>query len=271
MSNHRGPNQLLKNPAADQSQSFTSTSDFVIAQARKLYSEPGVERNWYLHQSSETLGLPVETPLVELVLPGLDNLRDRSETSDRFTSCYNRAMRTPAKAIGLATLVLLLWLPIANAQKEPSPDVPKVIQAPPREEVVLLAHASGSQIYSCQTGADNKFAWVLKAPDAALKDQEGKVIGSHFAGPSWKLTDGGEVTGRAAAHLDSPNADSIPWLLVNVVGRSGNGLLTNVTAIQRINTRGGKPPTGGCDQSHRNAETKSSYTADYYFYAPTKE
>ena len=159
---------------------------------------------------------------------------------------------------------------MANAQKIPPPDVPSAIQAPPGEQVVLLAHASGSQIYTCQAGADGKFAWTLKAPDAELKDEKGKVIGRHFAGPAWKLNDGSEVTGKASAHVDSPNSDSIAWLLVKAVGHSGQGLLTNVTSIQRVHTRSGKPPAAGCDESHRDAETKSSYTADYYFYAPAK-
>jgi hypothetical protein len=161
-------------------------------------------------------------------------------------------------------------LPSAHAQKESQPDVPAAIQAPPGEQVVLLAHASGSQIYTCQAGADTKFAWTLKAPDAELKDEQGKVIGSHFTGPTWKLTDGSEVTGKAAAHVDSPDAGSIPWLLVKAIGHSGAGLLANVTTIQRIHTQGGKPPADGCDASHNNAETKSSYTADYYFYSPGK-
>jgi len=157
---------------------------------------------------------------------------------------------------------------VANAQKEPPPDVPDAIQAPAGEEVVLSVHASGSQIYTCQSGADGKFSWTLKAPDAELKDRKDKVIGSHFAGPTWKLKDGSEVTGKAVAHVDSLNPDSIPWLLVSAVTHSGNGLLTNVTSIQRVHTHGGKAPAEGCDQSHRDAETKSSYTADYYFYAP---
>jgi hypothetical protein len=53
-----------------------------------------------------------------------------------------------------------------------------------------------------------------------------------------------------------------------VVSHSGEGVLSKVTTIQRVNTHGGKPPAGGCDDSHRDAESKSSYTADYYFYAP---
>jgi len=165
---------------------------------------------------------------------------------------------------------LVLWIPLADAQKASPPGVPAAIQAPPGAELVLLAHASGSQIYTCQGGADGKFAWALTAPAAELKDEEGKVIGSHFAGPTWKLKDGSEVTGKAAAHVDSPDPDSIPWLLVNTVGHSGNGQLTNVTNIQRVHTHGGKPPAQGCDKSHPGAETKSTYTADYYFYAPGK-
>ncbi|MFZ3264073.1 MAG: DUF3455 domain-containing protein [Terriglobales bacterium] len=159
---------------------------------------------------------------------------------------------------------------MANAQKEPPPDVPKALQPPASEEVVLLAHGVGSQIYTCQAGSDGKFAWILKAPQAELMDSKNKLIGSHFAGPKWKLKDGSEVTGKAVAHVDSPDPDSIPWLLVNIVAHSGEGLLTNVTTIQRVHTRGGKAPAQGCDEAHRDAETKSNYTADYYFYAPAK-
>ena len=172
--------------------------------------------------------------------------------------------------IGVAAVGLLLCLPLAKAQKESPPDVPAAIQAPSGETVVLLAHASGSQIYTCQTGSDGKFAWTLKAPEAELTDQEGKVVGAHFAGPSWRYKDGSEVVGKAAAHADSPDADSIPWLLVKAVNHSGDGLLTKVTSIQRVHTHGGKPPAEGCDASHRDAETKTSYTADYYFHAPVK-
>ncbi len=158
----------------------------------------------------------------------------------------------------------------ASAQKISRPQVPDAIQAHPGEEVVLLAHGSGSQIYTCQSDAAGKFSWTLKAPEAELKDQNNKVIGSHFAGPRWKLNDGSEVTGKAAAHVDSEDPSSIPWLRVDVVDHSGKGLLSNVTTIQRVHTHGGKPPAQGCDDAHRNAETKSSYTADYYFYAPAK-
>jgi hypothetical protein len=84
------------------------------------------------------------------------------------------------------------------------------------------------------------------------------------------MKDGSEVTGKATAHVDSLDADSIPWLLVNVESHAGKGQLSNVTTIQRVHTHGGKPGSDACDESHKDAETKSEYRADYYFFTPTK-
>jgi uncharacterized protein DUF3455 len=180
-----------------------------------------------------------------------------------------------AAIIGIS-LILMFASQLANAQKdskdvpakESAPDVPDAIAVPAGLEPVLFVHASGSQIYTCQADTDGKFNWTLKAPDAELKDRKDKVIGQHSAGPTWKLKDGSEVTGKAAAHVDSLDADSIPWLLVNVVNNAGKGALANVTAIQRVHTHGGKPQGYGCDESHKGEESKSAYTADYYFFAP---
>jgi hypothetical protein len=183
----------------------------------------------------------------------------------------------PAAALGLFAIMLGTSLTNiqANAQnnspqKESAPDVPDAIQAPAGEEVVVFAHATGSQIYTCQAAAGDRFNWTLKGPEAELRDRNDKVIGQHSAGPTWKLKDGSEVTAKAAAQVDSLDADSIPWLLLKVSSNAGKGILSKATSVQRVHTKGGKPPAEGCDGSHRDAETKSSYSADYYFYAPAK-
>lgn len=175
----------------------------------------------------------------------------------------------------LALVVLTMCGVLASAQdtgspKESAPDVPDAIALPPGLEPVLFVHAKGVQIYSCQAGADGKFSWVLKAPDAELRDRKDKVIGQHTAGPTWKLNDGSEVTGKAVAHVNSLDPDSVPWLLVNVVSNSGKGVLAKVTTVQRVHTRGGQPGSDDCDQAHKDAESRRSYTADYYFFAPAK-
>ena len=171
----------------------------------------------------------------------------------------------------LRTVILIGLAPHVIGQGVSRPDVPDQIKAPGGEEVVLQAHASGSQIYVCQLAGDGKYGWALKAPEAELRNQQGAIIGRHYAGPAWKHNDGSEVTGKAMARVDSPDSDSIPWLLVTVTGHSGNGALSRVTSIQRIHTKGGQPaPAGDCNASKQNVEIKSSYTADYYFYAPAK-
>jgi hypothetical protein len=171
------------------------------------------------------------------------------------------------KAPGITSLLGLSLFAIG--QNVPPPEVPANLKAAEGEEVILLARASGSQIYVCQIGSDQKFSWVLKAPDAELRDTQGALIGHHFAGPTWKHNDGSEVTGAMSAKQNAPDANSIPWLLVHATGHSGNGILSRVTTIQRIHTKGGQPPNvADCNESARRKEVKSPYTADYYFYAP---
>jgi Protein of unknown function (DUF3455) len=163
----------------------------------------------------------------------------------------------------LVVLSLLFAALTVSAQTK-APNVPDAIKAP-AGKVVLIAHARGDQIYTCQSTPDGKYAWVLKAPEAQLFDDMGAMIGSHSAGPTWKLDDGSAVKGKAAAHVDQP--DSIPWLLITVTDHMGAGKLSPVTTIQRINTKDGKAPATGCDAANVNKETRSNYTADYVFWA----
>lgn len=106
---------------------------------------------------------------------------------------------------------------------------------------------------------------MLSRPDAKLSDESGKQLGSHFAGPTWEWSDGSRVVGRAVANA-TPDPDSIPWLLLTATEHQGNGVMKNVSSIQRLSTKGGKAPAGGCDASHKGEETRSHYTAVYYFY-----
>lgn len=107
----------------------------------------------------------------------------------------------------------------------------------------------------------------LKAPEAFLYDDQGNVLGKHFGGPTWKHTDGSEICAKLAAKVDAPDAGAIPWLLLTVTDHSGNGAFSRVTSIQRIHTVGGLAPSSGCSGENLEKESKSSYTADYYFYA----
>jgi hypothetical protein len=145
--------------------------------------------------------------------------------------------------------------------------VPPQLLPPASEQLLLQVHAKGDQVYACKSELTD-FIWSLKAPDAQLFDKDGKPFGRHFAGPSWEASDGSRVVGKAVANAPSPDANSIPWLLVTVVSHDGTGVLSRATTIQRLNTKGGKAPASGCDASHLGQELRVPYSADYLFYAP---
>jgi hypothetical protein len=159
-------------------------------------------------------------------------------------------------------------LAVSDAAQQESQRVPQQLRPPANEQLLLQVHARGAQVYTCKSDGA-QFTWTLKAPDAQLFDKDGKPFGKHFAGPSWEAVDGSRVTGKAVANAPSPDADSIPWLLVMIVGHSDNdGLLSRAKTIQRLNTKGGKAPADGCDAAHLGQETRVPYSADYVFYAP---
>ncbi len=137
--------------------------------------------------------------------------------------------------------------------KQPSSSV----EAPAGTALLFDATGQGSQVYTCTDGH-----WLLKAPDAKLLDQQGQEIGTHFAGPTWKLTDGSEIKGKAIASRAAGDASSVPWLLVQAVPGSASGKLANVLYIRRTETHGGAAPAKACD----SGEERVPYTAKYSFY-----
>jgi len=159
---------------------------------------------------------------------------------------------------------------VANPVFAQSPTgLPESLIPPGAQRLVLQAHAVGHQIYTCQpsSGAASRFEWVLSGPDAVLTDDAGKQIGRHFAGPIWQASDGSQVKGKMLGQVVRDQA-SVPWLLLAVVERAGSGTLSDVTFVQRLNTKGGRAPARGCDGHHLGDSAPIEYSADYYFYAP---
>lgn len=172
-----------------------------------------------------------------------------------------RLIRGLASAALIAVAVAAVTFAV-NAQ-----DIPEKLQPPAGEHLLFQLHAKGDQVYVCKSESA-QFAWALKAPDAKLFDHSGKLFGKHFAGPTWEANDGSRVVGKAVANASSPDANSVAWLLVTVVSHEGDGKLTKVATIQRVNTKGGKPPATGCDAAHGDQEFRAPYSADYRFFAP---
>jgi len=155
------------------------------------------------------------------------------------------------------TLLLLSGLGVSAKAQTPLPDA----IAASGETVVLTVHAEGAQVYECKAGTDGKLAWAFREPIATLL-VDGKTIGRHYAGPNWEHIDGSAVVGKATGNAPGATADDIAWLKLQVVSSRGSGVLTGVTTVQRINTKGGKLD-GACDKA--GAFKSAPYSAEYVF------
>ena len=137
------------------------------------------------------------------------------------------------------------------------------IDPPAGARAVLETKGVGFQVYTCtetQTGPK----WVLTAPDAKLLDASGKTIGSHFAGPTWKLEDGSQVQGERIAGRPAPEAGSVAWLLLRAKPGTATGKLADIAFIRRTETHAGAASESACKIGDTS---RVSYTATYTFYA----
>lgn len=158
--------------------------------------------------------------------------------------------------------VLLLVIASATGVLGQEPLVP----APQGARLLLEAAGQGVQIYTCETTA-GAYHWVFKAPDAALFDNTGRQIGTHFAGPTWQLADGSRITGEVVAQAPSPAPHAIAWLLLRVKSHDGSGALSKVGLVRRVDTQAGVAPAKACDAAQASTEARMRYTARYLFYA----
>jgi len=149
-----------------------------------------------------------------------------------------------------------------------APEVPAVLAVPEGNRLAFALDATGQQIYGCQATTTG-YGWVLIAPDADLFKRNGRIAGTHYAGPTWEALDGSTVVGaRVAAYNADPTA--IPWLLLSAASHAGSGKMSKVSFIHRLDTTGGLAPATGCDAEHVGAQSSIDYTATYYFYEPKK-
>jgi uncharacterized protein DUF3455 len=153
------------------------------------------------------------------------------------------------------TILALLIAPLQAAE------LPDATPAP-GETLVTTVHAVGSQIYECEFDTVGNLVWQFREPIAALF-VSGKTIGRHYAGPTWELIDGSVVSGKVISSAPPASSADIPILNLEVTSRRGQGQLSIVSTIQRLNTHGGVA-VAECSAHH--ALLGVPYTADYAFY-----
>jgi len=187
----------------------------------------------------------------------------------RFHSLIARAIGT--KAMRLLAAVSTPLLIASGCASEPlvdMSDVPASLRAPSGQVLSLEALASGVQIYECKSKPEqpSTYEWTLVGPEAVLVDRSGRVIGKHYAGPTWESTDGSSVAGEVKARDPGPTPTAIPWLLMSAKATAGTGTFSAIKNVQRLRTVGGVAPAEPCTAANAKQVARVPYTATYTFY-----
>ena len=98
-------------------------------------------------------------------------------------------------------------------------------------------------------------------PDASAPDREAAHTVVSHPEQGWSLLCNGIVIFEDTGELLPDGASIAPHRPTD---------LAFDRPAREVPGHGGQAPAEGCDAAHKDAENKSSYTADYYFYAPAK-
>ena len=96
---------------------------------------------------------------------------------------------------------------------------------PDKLSIFRVVSAEGVQVYTCTRNPAGALSWVFKEPDALLLDSQHKLVGKHYAGPTWEGFDGGKVVGQVRTSIPALVEKAIPWLLLDTKSRHGEGAL----------------------------------------------
>jgi len=173
----------------------------------------------------------------------------------------------------LALVALAIAIPALAHAGRPAPAVPQGIAVVDGYKPFLVAHAAGVQIHECIQDAGG-YRWRFAGPRADLYGDKGKLIATHFAGPSWQARDGSNVTATLDGNGSvTDDSTAIPWLRLRVTsataGADGDRLVA-AKYIQRINTAGGlAPAAASCNTATLGQVAEMPYTADYVVWTTT--
>ena len=192
------------------------------------------------------------------------NAEPRAATRGRKSFFRSNRLLLAGMVAVIAALSLAAQVALAGP---PSPTgVPDQIQVGDGNKVFLVGHGVGVQIYTC-----NGSTWSSAVPRANLYDDNGKLIITHFRGPTWQATDGSQAVGTVVNHVNLDQT-AIDWVLLSTTTTPGpdGDRLVDTTFIQRINTAGGHtPPAADCNAASAGKVVEVPYTADYVFWKKT--
>jgi len=171
---------------------------------------------------------------------------------------------------------------------DPAPRVQLVLQnlgpaagrvaAPPDHHVLFTTAGRGVLVYTARpiAGAPAQIEWVESGAQEYLVDDvglqpnmgfegRGDTLGTRQGGGVWQVKDGSTLTTEVTASVDAPVRGAASWLLMTARAGPREGLLSDVSYVQRIATVGGGPSPDAAS-AEPGAHLRASYRAMYVFY-----
>ncbi len=173
-------------------------------------------------------------------------------------------------ALAAATLLSACadMMPMAAKTMFSQEALPEAVKVPAGFKVAMETVGVGEITYECRTkvAAAGEFEWVFVGPKAVLNDRSGKAVGTYYGPPAtWEAMDGSKITATQLA-VAPAGAGNIPLQLVKANTAMGAGMMTGVSHIQRVATRGGTAPAMPCAAASVGQKQVVKYQADYIFW-----
>jgi hypothetical protein len=147
------------------------------------------------------------------------------------------------------------------------PALPTAVRVPAGQRHTMTLKSVGTLNYECRAraGMSGAYGWVLDAPDARLLHWSGLSVGRYYAGPTLQYRDGSRLTMKLVG--SSPGEPGkLPIHLYEAASRGGNGALSTVTYVQRLNAVAAEP-SQPCTDARIGRSHKADFSADFLFYS----
>ena len=221
-----------------------------------------------------------ETCLFLFEAPSIDDVRAAGrlaalpidhvvETAPSFDLTWRRPeMKRFARFDVLVLAAVLAALGASPLVQQGRPRRPSTGSKCPRHKPFLVGHAVGVQIYRCDP-VSGGYRWNPVAPRADLYGDNGQLLATHFAGPTWLARDGSRVVGTVDNRV-TVDPSAIPWLRLSAASTAPTATGSQEPRSSSESRRRAACPGGGHVRRVTLGETAEvPYTADYVFWKTT--
>lgn len=125
--------------------------------------------------------------------------------------------------------------------------------------------AGGTGLHWVETGADEHLIDDTGLQPNMGFEGRGDTLAARHGGNDWAAADSSGIATVVTAAVDAPDKGAAPWVLMTARAAPRSGLLSAVSYVQRIATKGGWPEVAA-SRATEGMVVRTPYSATYVFY-----